>query len=163
MIDNNSYTILLTLDAKDIGHPNTNNIFTCKIKPIILKKNSYLRVNQVKYARQLGRTFEGLSVYIREFNNINSYVVNNSDKNTRTGLICSVGNIPSLLGSAKEINKNIGNNPTLPINNAGDISLNELTIELKDYNGDTIDGVAISNFYMVLTITDNKKLTSFSN
>jgi len=162
-MNNNSYTILLTLDAKDIGHPNTENIFTCKIKPIVVKRNSFLRVNQVKFTRQVARTFEGLSVYIRDFNNINSYIVNNTDKNTRSGLICSVGNLPSTIPNAKEINKNIGSNPTLPINNAGDISLNELTIELRDYNGDAFDGVGVSNFYMVLTITDNKKLTSFSN
>lgn len=163
MIDNNSYTILLTLDAKDIGNPNTNNNFTCKIKPIVVKKNSYLRVNQVRYVRQLGRTYEGLSVYIREFNNINSYVVNNSDKNTRSGLICSVGNIPSSVANAKEINNNLGSNPTLPLNNAGDISLNELTIELRDYNGDAVGKLDVAQFYMVITITDNKKLTSFSN
>lgn len=163
MIDNNSYTILLTLDAKDIGHPNTDNIFTCKIKPIVVKRNSFLRVNQVKFTRQVGRTFQGLSVYIRDFNNINSYVVNNSDKNTRSGLICSIGNVPGAIDDSIIINKNIGSNPTFPINNAGDISLNELTIELRDYNGDAFDGVGVSNFYMVLTITDNKKLTSFSN
>ena len=163
MIDNNSYTILLTLDAKDIGHPNTDNIFTCKIKPIVVKRNSYLRVNQAKYTRQVGRTFDGLSVYIREFNNINSYVVNNTDKNTRSGLICSICNVPGAIDDSIIINKNIGSNPTLPINNAGDISLNELTIELKDYNGDAVGRLDVSQFYMVITITDNKKLMSFSN
>lgn len=163
MIDNNSYTILLTMDAKDIGHPNTDNIFTCKIKPIIVKRNSYLRVNQVFFDRQIGRTFDGLSVYIKEFNNINSYVVNNTDKNTRSGLICSVGNVIGNTPDSNRINNNIGSNPTLPLNNAGDISLNELTIELKDYNGDAIGRVDVASFYMVITITDNKKLTSFSN
>ena len=58
---------------------------------------------------------------------------------------------------ANELEVNYGT-PILPLNNAGDLDINELTFKFLDYDGDTYPIGKITKFYMVLTITDDLDL-----
>lgn len=130
-------------------------------QPIKIPKNSYIKVSQVYASKDPAFVNETLFIFCQQFSSINSQFVGSgntgTDKggaNQTAGFLCSAGDFTL---SASELEVNYGS-PILPLNNAGDLDINELTFKFLDYDGDTYPIGKITKFYMVLTITDDLDL-----
>ena len=130
-------------------------------QPVKIPKNSYVKVSQVYASREPSFANESLFIFCQQFSGINSQFVGSgnttTDKggaNQTAGFLCSAGEF-EIANTELEINYG---SPILPLNNAGDLDINELTFKFLDYDGDTYDIDKILKFYMVLTITDDLDL-----
>lgn len=129
-------------------------------QPVKIPKNSYVKVSQVYASKQPAYPNETLFIFCQQFSSMNSQFVGSGEiglkggGNQSAGFLCSAGEFEL---SANELQVDYGS-PILPLNNAGDLDINELTFKFLDYDGDTYEIGKILKFYMVLTITDDLDL-----
>ena len=129
-------------------------------QPVKIPKNSYVKVSQVYASKDPAFVNETLFIFCQQFSSINSQFVGNGDiglkggANQTAGFLCSGGDFT--IGN-NELQVDYGS-PILPLNNAGDLDINELTFKFLDYDGDTYPIGKITKFYMVLSITDDLDL-----
>lgn len=130
-------------------------------QPVKIPKNSYVKVSQVFCQKDPTLANESLFIFCQQFSSINSQFVGSGDTGTdrgganqTAGFLCSAGEFQL---TTSELQIDYGT-PILPLNNAGDLDINELTFKFLDYDGDTFPIGKITKFYMVLTITDDLDL-----
>jgi hypothetical protein len=149
-----SYAISLT-NSTDIG----NNIteFTCQLAdPIVVKRNSYIQINNAYIEKTNNQNNpDGVFLYIKEFSSCNTYMCNKNHNSAKCGMI---GHITSFPGFGIQMDDLLFYNvssPKIPINNGQDLILNNLNVELRDREGNILNGAGINNVIVQIFISDN--------
>jgi hypothetical protein len=122
---------------------------------IRIPKNSYVKVHQVYCEKDVNYTHNSLLIFCREFSNMNSQFADLDSENNKSGFLCVGGEFN--VNPANEV-EYIGSYPTLPLNNSGEIMLNELNLFFLNDIGQLWEVNKITKFYMTISITDNPNL-----
>ena len=152
-----SYAITLT-NSTDIGN-NITEFINQLADPIVVKKNSYIQINNAYIEKTNAQVNpHGVFVYIKEFSSCNTYMCNKNHNSAKCGMIGHITSFPGTGPTADDVLVYNVSNPKIPINNGQDLILNNLNVELRDREGNILNGAGINNVVISIFISDNPLL-----
>jgi hypothetical protein len=152
-----SYAITLT-NSTDIGN-NITQFINQLADPIIIKKNSYIQINNAYIEKTGGQANpHGVFIYIKEFSSCNTYMCNKNHNSAKCGMIGCITSFQNPTNAQGNILTYATSNPKIPINNGYDVQLNNLNVELRDREGNILNGAGINNVVISIFISDNPSL-----